>query len=197
MSCKHDPTTLKIVTDDPKLYSGKWYWHGDLFYSVNCTSDNQIDNTAVPQTKFVKLETTPSEWDFCNNNNCSYQDNFIIIFTFNPESNNANDYLQYLINYNKVLSKPTNQITDSNNQQIQLDIENVSSLNADKLVEVWLSRGVSKGTFNPSYSQKSNRTVFTVLYILGGLLLFGLLLAGGRYLVKNINFQPKQTHNIL
>lgn len=150
MNCEKQ---LTIATDDPKLYlksDKRWYWSGDLYWGFKCGNYYHINSGVVPNVNFKKLETTPSGGeDICH---CNTSDTYLIAFTFKPDSNDSNDYLQYLIDRNEVISRPNNELKDANNDPLILDIETVSSLDADRLIEVWLTKGVSKGVFNPKYT---------------------------------------------
>jgi hypothetical protein len=176
-SCNFKPVELLLATTDAELFNGeKWLWNGELMWTIQCIhnqqesiADNIIPN--IPIEKYLPIKGNPSTWNFCNSN-CDNDSKLLhIVFTFNPQSNNPNDYLQYVINIDsKIYTTPRHDIIDKNNKAFSLDIVDISTLPSEKYVEIWIGKSIQGSSIiktdinNIIIKPKTQNNTFTILF---------------------------------
>ena len=151
--CESTPVRLILATSDPGIYSNnKYEWSGMMYVSVECG-----DSTS----KFSQMDASPFTWSFCNSVDCRERENRLnIIFTFRPTDNDPSSQLKFVVDTRGyVVSRPNNKIHDSTGKEIDLDIEAAtrhgSEYGPDSLLEIWLSRGMARGTFLPKFEKNA------------------------------------------
>jgi hypothetical protein len=181
MACKTTPIELILATGDQNLYSdSKWLIGQPLYWSVGCLIDEQYtvsDNylpTWVNKNSFVAITTNPNYWDFCISKNCnSNSKSFHILFTFNPDSTNTIDYLQYVVTLDRgVTDYSIKSITDTNGKPFYLTL----SVNKDlyePYLEIWISKSSALNVPQPpvpagfveTKTVSSFKNIFFVIFI--------------------------------
>lgn len=153
--CDNIPIRTILATTDDSLYlesQHKWSWNGELFVGIGC-GENYPNN-------FKQLSVSPFTWSYCNVNGCSRSTGLLkVVFTFNPESENKNDFLEYIIDIpsSRVVVRPDNTIKDKSGTVLDFDIESVDRHGAgsDSLLEIWLGKGSSRGSFLPELRKQT------------------------------------------
>lgn len=158
MKCNNDYFELIVATTDKNLYDNlNKEWKYDLYIGINCLYNLQynISDNIKPNLKpsqYIKLDTNPQILNYCNLPKCnSSSTTFNIVFTFDPTSDNPQDYLQYVFNsFGEITDIPSHSIKDSNNNNFYLSINLNNSLK-NKYIELWLTKNEI-----PTYFQLSN-----------------------------------------
>lgn len=148
--CSKNPVELVLATTDPRLYDakqGSWLWKGTLYWAVECLQNRQTSVSDyivpnIPKDKYLPIETNPTTWNYCNSRGCtSHSNSMHVVFTFNPESTDPDDYLQYVLNIDcNVTHNPQHAIADNDGDNILIAIEEISALTKQSYVELWISR---------------------------------------------------------
>jgi len=148
--CSNIPIKLKIATADEDLYDNKtnhWNWNGTMYWAVQCLDHKQtrVSDKIIPKIlpeNYKSLLSSPSNlWNFCSSEFCTiHTDTFQIVFTFNPQSKNPNDFLQFIIDaHSRVTSRPIHHIRDDKGNLVHLDIDKISKPSYRPFVEIWLT----------------------------------------------------------
>lgn len=192
--CAKLPLELVLSTDDSGLYNketGAWTWSGDLYWAVECLPDNQrsvADGTVPILGSFVEITNVPTFWDFCGSGNClNTSRNFLVAFTFNPNSDDPNDYLQYVIDGSRITDRPRHSIVDADGKNLYIVFENLEKSANMPYLELWI-RGASGpdsavNVLNVSNHGESGgsglKIVLIILAVLAGIaLIFGMIWFG-------------------
>lgn len=190
--CHVTPLLVTLATSDDTVFSEStgFSWKGDLYWAVDClvhlqtsVSENILPN--IPKNIYKKIDKLPSTpWNFCDfKENCTREDDrLLIIFTFNPSSNNPQDFSQFIINTHcDVTYKSKNILKDSQSRNIFLDIDKVSKPITKPFVDIWLTIDPEKTQFNNTpiivnnIKQKSNYIIF-IFFIIFVLIFISLLI---------------------
>lgn len=204
-TCQNNPVELMLATTDINLYDSGWKWSDDLYWSVDCLPSRQttVSDIVVPDIKesnYVKVSTTPVDWDFCKSENCTPTSQSLqIVLTFDPSSKDPMDYLQYVINVNlDVTHSPSHTIKDSAGQEFAIDIVEVSKLAKQPYVEVWIASGTpmgeSDGLSGDGYEMSTKDN--TTLWILIGLFTLFLIVVFVVFIIKYY-YKPKVSNPIM
>jgi len=193
MNCKFNPVKLVVATTDEDLYDidkKTWRWNGSLYWAVNCLQEKQtsISHKIAPNislANYIKIDNSPSEWNFCNSKECNNKStNIHIIFTFNPTSNDPEDFLQFVANINgNITDFPKNFIKDNSGNLWFINIEEIIKSNREKYVEIWIGKqkpaSVLKSNvfkINKINNNSFGNIYFTIiLIIISVFILFGLI----------------------
>lgn len=182
--CAKLPLELVLSTNDPELYSvdsGEWTWAGELYWAVECLPDNQrsVADNSVPQLgSFVEITDVPTFWDFCSSGKClNTSRNFLVAFTFNPNSDDPNDYLQYVIDGSRITDRPRHSIKDSDDKNLYIVFEDLEKSANRPYLELWIRRASGPdsainvlNTSNDNGGEsKGLRVVLLILAVLAGI----------------------------
>jgi len=193
-SCNNIPIEFYLATTDSTIYNKekKWLWNGQMFWYINCLEESPSDDFSntlpnIDGDSFIKLVESPSNWNFCNSQ-CNNSSKIIqIIFTFNPNSKDPKDYLQYVIDiYRNIMIKPFHNIKDNNGQEIYLNIDSIDKMIDEQLYEIWISKIDTVKFLEPINKDKPNSNTKSSLwlYILLIIVLM-LFIVGGSYFLYN------------
>ncbi len=148
--CSNIPVELVLATTDPNLYdakNNKWLWDGQMYWAVNCLPHRQttVSDRVIPRLKpdnYLKLDKIPAEWNYCKSKKCSANSAAMhVIFTFNPQSTNPNDYLQYVMDIHcHVTDFPKHDIVDNSGHKFYIDIVEVGKMANEPYVEFWIAK---------------------------------------------------------
>lgn len=185
--CAKLPLELVLSTNDPSVYepsTGKWGWSGDLYWTVECLPDNQrsVSDGNVPNLdSFVAIDSIPMFWDFCSASNCvNNSRNFLIAFTFNPNSNDPNDYLQYVIDGARITDQPRHAIVDSAGKNLYIIFKDLEKSANMPYLELWIhATSRPEGAINTisvNETSKSNlKIVWIILAVIAGIALISVV----------------------
>lgn len=144
---------INISTYDEKLYNEfekKWSWAGQMYWSIQCLVSNQVSISNrlppnIPPEKFMPLNTSPSQgWNFCLSDNCNENtDAFLLVFTFNPSSNNFNDYISFIFTkHGRTPDVPEHSLIDSLGRNVRIYLQHVTTSRRYPILELWITEGI-------------------------------------------------------
>ena len=147
-SCSNTPIELVLATTDPKLYDAKnkrWLWNDQMYWAVECLPhrQNTVSDLLVPKinpNNYLKLDDSPTVWDYCKSKQCNdTAGSMQIVFTFNPQSTDPKDFLQFVIDTHCcVTDTPRHAIKDKSGNSVYLSIVEISEMLRYPYVEVWI-----------------------------------------------------------
>ena len=182
MECSNTPVQLVLATTDPELYNidtEKWTWSGTLFWSVQCLPSGQdtVSDSHLPKLtrdEYLPIDKTPTNWNYCKSKNCGVgADTMHVIFTFNPDSTDPKDYLQYVVDIHcHVTDYPSHTIKDSDGNDVYFDIIQMMRMSMDPYVEFWIEKSnVIANPVVPSIIKPAKKeTSSWIYYIIFGVL---------------------------
>nr|QBK87969.1 MAG: hypothetical protein LCMAC202_03300 [Marseillevirus LCMAC202] len=148
--CSNIPVELVLSTTDPNLYDAKnkkWLWDGQMYWAVKCLPHRQttVSDRVIPRlpaNNYLKLDKIPAVWDYCKSTKCTANsESMHVIFTFNPQSTNPNDYLQFVVDIHcHVTDFPKHDIMDNGGNKFYIDIVEVGKMTREPYVEIWIAR---------------------------------------------------------
>lgn len=185
--CKNNnnPVEFLLATSNSKLYdavNGKWLWSGQLYWGIDCLPSSQFNtpDNVKPNLTLVPITKSPETWDFCKSNcyNNSYL--LLIVFTFKPDSKDARDYLQYVLNIHcGITDYPKHTIMDGDGKPFYINIEEISKMldATPKYVELWIDASTSVANTNlPDYTPAEDYTM--IVFMIFVLIIFTMLMVG-------------------
>lgn len=149
--CSNTPVELVLATTDPKLYNNGWTWDGNMYWGITCLANGQtnVSDRVIPNinsNEYLILKENPSMWNFCKSQACDISSESIqLVFTFNPNSTDPKDYLQFVLNLNcQVTDIPKHTLLDNSGNIVHLSIDEVSKSVGLPYTEIWISGAEQK-----------------------------------------------------
>jgi len=166
-----DHFELYLSTVSKKLYNttdNKWVWNEKpLLWHVQCLNINQktVSEMVAPSISkelYQMINTNPPvQWDFSLSQSCKHSNNLLVIFTFNPESVDLNDYVFFIVNPDCDI------VFSSKNKQLQdytLNLE-ATKMGRFPYLELWLNTN-NDTTENFTVQAKTNTSNCFIIFLI-------------------------------